>query len=398
MTLYMNIPQKLTPLKSHPISVLLVDDQLIVAEAIRRMLADNDDISFHYCQEPEKAFDMAAQVKPTVILQDLIMPGIDGMMLLRYFRANPVTRDVPLIVLSANEDSKTKAEAFGLGANDYLVKLPDKIELLARIRYHSNAYIRLLQRNEAYEKLRESQHILYEQLTEAAVYVRSLLPPKLDGEIQASWEFIPSTQLGGDAFSYQWLDGDHFAIYLLDVCGHGVGAALLSISVMNVLRSRTLTNADFHDPADVLSSLNDVFPMEKNNNMFFTIWYGVYSKKKKQLIYSTGGHPPAILISGDSLISLKTPGLVIGGMANTKYKNATQNIRSGDKLYVFSDGVYEMVDLGGNLLKLEDFIKTITRFSKEPGDGDIQGIINFSQEINGSIPFPDDYSIVRLIF
>lgn len=91
---------------------------------------------------------MATQIQPTVILQDLVMGEIDGLMLLRFFRANPGTRDVPIVVLSTKEEPEQKAEAFASGANDYLIKIPDKIELIARLRYHSNAYHNLCKRYE----------------------------------------------------------------------------------------------------------------------------------------------------------------------------------------------------------------------------------------------------------
>lgn len=144
----------------HRIRVLLVDDQAIIGEAVRRMLTSEDDIDFFYCQDPAMAIKMANQVQPTVILQDLVMPEVDGLMLVRYFRANKGTRDVPLIVLSSKEEAHTKAEAFALGANDYLVKLPDRLEVIARIRYHSKGYINLLERNEAYNALLKSQEQL----------------------------------------------------------------------------------------------------------------------------------------------------------------------------------------------------------------------------------------------
>src|SRR5260221_8079575 len=100
------------------------------------------------------------KIKPTVILQDLVMPGIDGLTLVSQFRGHPVTKDIPIIVLSTNENPQVKGQAFALGANDYLVKLPDKIELIARIRYHSRAYLNQLQRDAAYRALRESQQQL----------------------------------------------------------------------------------------------------------------------------------------------------------------------------------------------------------------------------------------------
>jgi phosphoserine phosphatase RsbU/P len=101
--------------------------------------------------------------------------------------------------------------------------------------------------------------------------------------VRIDWKFIPSNSLGGDAFGYHWLDDDNFAIYLLDISGHGVGAALLSVSVMNALRSESLLNTDFCEPDQVLASLNHAFPGEQHNDMFFTIWYGVFNKSSYSL-------------------------------------------------------------------------------------------------------------------
>ena len=120
--------------------VLLVDDQIIVKESIRRALADAPDIRFEYCQDPTKAIEVALRVRPTVVLQDLIMPEVSGLTLVRFFRKHPQLSAVPIVVLSTREDPTDKAETFEAGANDYLVKLPHQVELLARIRYHSKAY------------------------------------------------------------------------------------------------------------------------------------------------------------------------------------------------------------------------------------------------------------------
>lgn len=140
--------------------VLLVDDQAMIGEAVRRGLAQEDNIDFHFCADPHQAIAQAILIKPTVILQDLVMPGLDGLTLVREYRANPATRDIPIIVLSTKEDPLIKSAAFAAGANDYLVKLPDNIELVARIRYHSRSYMTLLQRDEAYRALRVSQQQL----------------------------------------------------------------------------------------------------------------------------------------------------------------------------------------------------------------------------------------------
>ena len=142
--------------------VMLVDDQAMVCEAIRRALARQTDIDFHYCSDAREAIALATQIRPTVILQDIMMPNLDGLTLLSQYRAHPATRDTPIIVLSTKEDPQVKGRAFALGANDYLVKLPDEIELVARIRYHSKAFLNLVQRDAAYRALRESQQQLIE--------------------------------------------------------------------------------------------------------------------------------------------------------------------------------------------------------------------------------------------
>src|SRR5437763_14006002 len=165
--------------------VLLVDDQAMVCEAVRRTLVNQPDIDFHYCADAREAILVANQIKPTVILQDLVMPGIDGLTLVSQFRANAATRDIPIIVLSTNENPQTKGQAFALGANDYLVKLPDKVELIARIRYHSKAHMNLLQRDAAYRALRESQ----QQLIESNAALISL-NQKLEEATQAKSEFL----------------------------------------------------------------------------------------------------------------------------------------------------------------------------------------------------------------
>jgi PleD family two-component response regulator len=126
------------------IDVLLVDDQPIVAEGVKSLI-DGQGFRLHYCQSARKALGMAASVKPTVILLDLLMPDVHGLLLLRYFRANPATCDVPVVVLSGREDAGAKAQAFEEGAADYMIKFPQRTELCARLRYHARAYINLME-------------------------------------------------------------------------------------------------------------------------------------------------------------------------------------------------------------------------------------------------------------
>ncbi len=390
-----------SPVTEHKITVLLVDDQAMIGEAVRRMLAGDKDITFHFCNDPAKALETAARVEPTVILQDLVMPEIDGLTLVRQFRAQESTKDIPMIVLSTKEEPVIKAEAFSLGANDYLVKLPDKIELIARIRYHSRGYINLLERNEAFQALFKSQQRLAAELAEAADYVKAMLPVRLEDQIRTDWMFVPSTQLGGDSFGYHWLDENHFAIYLLDVCGHGVGAALLSVSVLNVLRSQSLPDTDFTDPGQVLAGLNEAFPMANNNRMYFTMWYGVYDKSARTLTYSSGGHPPAVLLTGADRASaevkqLSTPCLVVGALSGVAFNSATIELQAFAEMFVYSDGVYEVNKPDGTMLERDEFIEKLV----EPAasNAPLQKIYQYVRDLQNSDQFEDDYSILQVRF
>ena len=326
-----------------PVRVLLVDDQPIVGETVRQMFATESDIEFRFCPDPVAAIDVANEFHPTVILQDLVMPDVDGLMLVKYYRANPGTRQTPLVVLSSKEEPVIKAKAFALGANDYMVKLPDRLEVLARVRYHSRGFINLLERNEAYRDLAESQKELAAEIRQAARYVQSLLPPKLTtGPVTINWRFVPSTQLAGDMFGYVWLDADHLAIYLLDVSGHGVGSALLAVSAANLLAAQSLPNVDPRDPGPVITRLNDIFQMERQDGKYFTIWYGVYRMSDRKLAYCNGGHPPGLLWNGSTVTQLEADGPGVGMIPDMPFETRTVDVPVDARLLIYSDGVFEI--------------------------------------------------------
>jgi sigma-B regulation protein RsbU (phosphoserine phosphatase) len=392
-------------LTEHKVTVLLIDDQPMIGEAVRRMLAGEPDIIFHYCRDASRALEEAGRLKPTVILQDLVMPDIDGLTLVKMVRANEPTRETPMIVLSTKEEPMVKAEAFASGANDYIVKLPDRIELLARIRYHSQGYINLLQRNEAYQALLESQRRLANEMRQAERYVRSLLPDKLKkGDVRTDWRFIPSAELGGDSFGYHWLDDDHFAFYLLDVSGHGVGSALLSVSAMNALRSQALPQTDFRLPGQVLGALNNAFQMDQQNGLFFTIWYGVYHKPTRRIDYSGGGHPPGLLFSGPSreqikLAVLEASGPMIGAVPDLEFRTSSISLDSVAKLYIYSDGAYEIERTDKTMWPFGEFLEFMNQgVHGAASDAQMDRLIAHDRELQGRDEFVDDFSIVELQF
>jgi class 3 adenylate cyclase len=183
--------------------VLLIDDQAMIGEAVRRLLADQTDVAYDFCRDWTQAVDTATAFQPTVILQDLIMPGIDGLEMVGHFRRNPATADVPVIVLSAREEPVVKARLLDAGASDYLVKLPDQVELIARIRVHSDGYRRLLERNAAFAQLELSLAELGREREKSERLLRNILPATIaerlkNGEATIAESFSSVTVLFAD--------------------------------------------------------------------------------------------------------------------------------------------------------------------------------------------------------
>ena len=209
--------------------VLLVDDQPLMIEAIRRMLGKVPGIEFHFVTEPAAALEAALTLRPTVVLQDLVMPGSDGFSIVREMRATPELAEVPIVVLSAKEDPRLKAHAFAVGANDYVVKLPDELELVARVRYHSQAHIARMQRDEAFRFLRESQ----QQLAEANIELHKLAAldgltgianrRRFDEALRTEWQRLQREHL---PLALVMCDVDHFKLYN-DSLGHQTGDVCL---------------------------------------------------------------------------------------------------------------------------------------------------------------------------
>jgi sigma-B regulation protein RsbU (phosphoserine phosphatase) len=284
-------------------AILVVDDDEASREMLSRRLR-RCGYTVSAAANGVLALTLARRQKFDVILLDMVMPGLDGFQVLAKLKADPALRELPVIMLSALDEENGIARCIEMGAEDYLAKPFNPVFLRARL--GACLEKKRLRDNEkkTHEALVKSQRHLATELAEASAYVRSLLPPPLRGTVETDWHFQPSEQLGGDAFGYHWLDEEQLAVYLVDVSGHGVGAALLSLSALDVLRGQTLPNIDFHQPSEVLAALNKAFQRDRHNNLIFP--FGHAHERPFALLAIRFGRPPQRCYLGRKQTTPKT--------------------------------------------------------------------------------------------
>jgi len=350
-----------------PIRVLLIDDQYIIGEGIRRMLEPETDIDFNYCSDPILAMKVAREYQPTVILQDLVMPNLDGLLLVKFLRAQDApTFNVPLVVLSSKEEPVIKAKAFALGANDYLVKLPDAAELIARIRYHSRAYDNHLKRLEAEEILKRENIRMGKELDMLRQMQQLILPRTEElAEIQdldIAGYMEPADEVGGDYYDVLYTDGI-VTIAMGDVTGHGLESGLLMVMTQTAVRTiKEIQEFDFVRFLDTLNRTlyKNLQRMQSEKNLSLVLVN--YAEGKLSI---SGQHEETILVrKGGKVERINTLdlGFPIGLDAEIgQYvDNAIIELEVDDGIVLYTDGIPEAKNLDDEQYGLDRLCEVIS--------------------------------------
>ncbi|HEV3270888.1 MAG TPA: SpoIIE family protein phosphatase [Candidatus Methylacidiphilales bacterium] len=378
--------------------ILIVDHDRLSREILARNL-QREGYGVEFEEEGTRALERLREGNFDLALWEVELPGLSGLEMLKRARNDAVLLHIPVVLLSEVKDAETVIRCIEAGADDYLPKPFNPALLKARIRASMERKNLRDQEQRLLGRIKAYQERISGELADATTYLMSLLPERLREPFTTDWRFIPSSELGGDTFGYHWIDEDHFALYLLDVCGHGVGAALLSVTALNVIRSHALSGADFRNPSEVLRAANQVFPMERQNNRYFTLWYGVYRRSTRTLTYGSGGHPPALLFEPGAAApkKLAARGMMVGGMPNSRYTSQACEIAAGSRLFLFCDGVYEITLPEGRMYTLDEFAGLL---GKLPADApvDLDAVVAQIYELRGSRELEDDLSLIAIQF
>ena len=336
--------------------VLIVDDNEINRRLLAVMLR-KERYTLFSAANGEQALAMVGAEPPDLILLDIMMPGKDGYQVCAELKADPRTERVPVIFLSALSEISDKIKGLELGAVDYITKPFDHGEVLARVRSQLKIQRLANELRSANRDLQEKQECLDEDLQAAGAIQRSLVPsapPPIDN-LHFAWRFMPCGRVGGDLFNFCPLGDSELAVFVIDVSGHGVPAAMVTVSLSQFFSPRHLLAAITPTldapraalPSEVLRRLEREYPMERFDK-YFTIAYAVIDHRSGHLRYSLGGHPQPVLLRTDGSIEvLDAGGPLIGLGTGLAFDEAELRLAPGDRLFLYTDGIVELSEPGG---------------------------------------------------
>ena len=375
--------------------ILIAEDERITRRNLERQLAKLGH-EVLAAEDGLEAFELVQAHDVSLLITDWEMPRMNGLDLLRKVRALDAGQYTYIILLTSKSDKHDVIEGLDAGADDFLSKPFDRYELEARLR----AGIRvvelqqhLAQRN---VELSDAHRAMKKDLVAAVDYVIGLIPDSNLDPATFSWRYIPSSDLGGDTFGFHRVTDDQVALYIVDVTGHGLDSALLSVSIINMLRSDSLPATDFGDPGAVLHALNERFQGNEQGGKLFTIWYGIIDIPSSTLKWAGGGHPDAILFetNAPSPILLPSTGLMMGVLRGQDYETLTRPLLPGSRIFMYSDGVYEVTQANGKIWSLPELVDYIGTLDLD-GPDVMDSVLEHVRGLRGSNVLEDDFTIVQ---
>ena len=379
-------------------TILLVDDEKLVRLVAKRRLSQLN----HRILEAEngrEALEVLERETVDLVLSDWMMPELDGPGLCEKIKKDERLRSVHFILMTALDQPAQIAEGLSRGADDFLPKSASDQEILARIRAGLRARLLLLDLEESYQVISEKQAQLDAELYSASEFVRSLLP--VPGEVvpgmKLAWEFLPSSQLGGDLFQVARWDEDHVGIMVLDMSGHGTGPALRAVSLAMWFKGAHIAQSfPSFDPGKIVTRLNAENPMTDQGD-YFTIWVGVLQLSTRILSFASAGHPGAILVRKDaSSVVLGEKTWPTGFSPDEIYSTNSIRLASHDRLYVFSDGIYEVVNANDEIWGRERLQAALERLFTRPMKLGLKSLIHSSRAWQADGLFGDDVAVIGL--
>ena len=380
--------------------VLAVDDTPENLDVVKGILADVYTVKAAI--NGQMALKIIEKAPPDLILLDIMMPGMSGYEVCEQLKADPNTRDIPVIFLTAMEQTTDEAKGFDLGAADYITKPVNPPILEARVRTHLALKFAMDDLQSAYAVIKKQKDRMQEELNVGRDIQMSMLPVEFPpfpdrSEFDLHALLKPAREVGGDFYDYFFVSDDEICLVVGDVSGKGVPAALFMAVTKTMLKTSAIGDPS---PASILTRVNDELSADNPASMFVTMFLALVNVRTGEFRYCNAGHnPPYLLHKGRGFACLnQRHGPIIGAMPGIAYKESDGQLLENDTLYIFTDGVTEAMDAGGNLFserRLEELIDGFDEAtSKAIADASLQEI----EEYASGTEQADDITILAFQF
>ncbi|HEX8436919.1 PP2C family protein-serine/threonine phosphatase [Archangium sp.] len=379
--------------------ILVVDDTLINRRVLRAMLRQDG----HEVLEAEdgvRALELARAERPDLVLLDVMMPVMDGYTACAELKRDPVLADTPVIFLSSRDEPEDKVRGLRLGAADYIAKPFHAEEVRARVSTHLQLRQLTCSLQRLNGELLAKQARLEEDLRAAADIQRALMPrarQPLPGFCIA-WRFVPCSTVGGDIFNVHCLEGSCAAVYMLDVSGHGVPSAMVTVSVARTLSpdGGVVMREGVASPREVMRELEHEYPFERFER-FFTVSYLVVDVASGRVRYTSAAHPPPLLVPRTGPARLLTEGGPLLGLGvGETLEEGEVALSPGDRLVLYTDGAFELTDPRGALFGLERLHGLIEQHRHLDVEGLCDRVLQTLDDYRGGAPPEDDVTLLVL--
>lgn len=386
--------------------ILLVDDSADSRTILSALLEAAGYQTIEAC-DGEHGLKAVQDVKPSLILLDINMPGLDGFEVCKRLKSDTNCADIPIIFLTAQTDVENKVKALALGAADYVTKPYERPEVLARVQNQLKIRYLMQELWRTNQELSKKQAHIDEDLIAAQEIQRALLPKKdiSHTHLDLAWYFKPCQSIGGDMLNFFSLNESLDAMYILDVSGHGVPAALLTMSMSQTIQHEkesylhNQSNDRVCMPCKMLELLDLEYPFERFAK-YASLVYIVLDATNKQITYSNAGHPSPILLRKDASVEFLNMGGPILGMGPelASFEQGQLYINPGDKIILYTDGVTECQDNQGNQFAEKGLVKLLQNCAGQSINQCIESVVSEIKAINRDSQFADDVSLLGIEF
>ncbi len=364
--------------------VLIVEDQLVSRRILQTMLGKNYTVIS--AATGREAIKSAAVNKPDLVLLDIELPDMDGFQTMESLRTGIINTAVPVIFLTAREDSASREKGLEAGAVDYITKPYDRQELQIKVKNHLALY-------EARKEIERNNRLMAREMEMASQLQRSLLPstfPATD-RLEFVVYYEPFSQSGGDFYDFMEFPDGSVGIVLVDVSGHGVASAMIGAMFKMCFQNLVTANPS---PAALLSLINNEMTSILPEADFLTVFFCIIDPKSLKITYCNAGHPRPFLWSNSlkSVVTLQTGGPLLGAFPDMKYEDGMYYCKTGDEILMYTDGIPEAASADPGELYGIDRLRN--NFVKSAPIDSLDSVIRDVNEFRGDKEFDDDLSLI----